>query len=220
MADRPIAVDVYEELAEAYAAAVDTKPHNAYLERPATQSLIPDVSGKRVFDAGCGSGVYAEWLLDRGATVLAVDASPKMAAFTTARTGGRADVRVADLALPLDFLEHESFDLILSPLVLDYILDWRAVFAEFYRVLRPGGHCIVSVTHPFSDFTYFRSKAYFNTELVKSEWRGFKPVRLHMPSYRRSLADTLNPLTGAGFRIETLLEPRPTLDFKAADARG
>ncbi|WP_279387450.1 hypothetical protein [Rubrobacter taiwanensis] len=29
-------------------------------ERPATLSLLPDVAGKRVLDAGCGPGVYSE----------------------------------------------------------------------------------------------------------------------------------------------------------------
>ncbi len=43
----------YEKLADAYARMIDTKPHNAYLERPATLSLLPNVEGKRVLDAEC-----------------------------------------------------------------------------------------------------------------------------------------------------------------------
>jgi 2-polyprenyl-3-methyl-5-hydroxy-6-metoxy-1,4-benzoquinol methylase len=66
MNDDPIALDAYETLAEAYASVIDTKPHNAYYERPATLSLLPEVRGKRVLDAACGPGVYAEWLLSRG----------------------------------------------------------------------------------------------------------------------------------------------------------
>lgn len=64
--DKHIAFDAYEKLADAYAAMVDTKPHNAYLERPATLSLLPNVKGKRVLDAGCGPGVYSEWLVKHG----------------------------------------------------------------------------------------------------------------------------------------------------------
>ena len=70
MAGKPIALDAYETLAEAYASVVDTKPHNAYYERPATLSLLPNVNGKRVLDAGCGPGVYSEWLIERGARTL------------------------------------------------------------------------------------------------------------------------------------------------------
>ena len=41
-----------------------------------------------------------------------------------------------------------------------------------------------------------------------------------MPSYRRSLEATLNPLMDAGFRLEKIVEPRPTEDFKQADPEG
>ena len=38
---KPIAQDAYNAIAEAYAAVVDTKPHNAYYERPATSPYYP-----------------------------------------------------------------------------------------------------------------------------------------------------------------------------------
>ncbi len=219
MTDIPIALDAYEALADVYAAMIDTKPHNAYCERPATLSLLPPVDGARVFDAGCGSGVYSDWLLAHGATVVAADASPRMVELTRTRTGGRAEVHVADLAQPFTFLDDASCDLVVCPLVLEYVREWRPVFAEFRRVLSPGGHLVVSVTHPFSDATQFKSTRYHDTELVRVEWRGFAPVRVTMPSYRRSLAETLNPFADAGFRIERLVEPKPTAEFRAADPR-
>ena len=60
----PLAFDAYERLAEAYSERVETKPHNAYYERPATLGLLPDVEGLRVLDAGCGPG-GSERLADR-----------------------------------------------------------------------------------------------------------------------------------------------------------
>ena len=42
-------------------------------------------------------------------------------------------------------------------------------------------------------------------------------MKIHMPSYRRSLEATLNPIIEAGFRLEKILEPRPTEEFKKAD---
>ena len=219
MTDQPIALDAYEDLAESYAALVDTKPHNAYYERPATLSLLPDVEGKKVLDVGCGPGAYAERLLDRGAQVVAVDVSPRMAELAKARTRGRAEVHRADIAAPLSFLETASFDLVLGPLVMDYVRNWRATFGEFHRLLHPGGHLVVSVTHPFFDFTYFKSERYFETELVASEWKGFGPKRVRVPSYRRSLEDTVNPFLESGFQIERLLEPKPTKELCDADPR-
>src|SRR5262245_64111613 len=101
---KPLAFDAYEALASRYAAQVDTKPHNAYYERPATLSLLPKVTGKRVLDAGCGPGWYSEWLIQHGASVVAVDASPRMVELARRRAGKQAEVRQADLNEPLDFL--------------------------------------------------------------------------------------------------------------------
>jgi|SRR2546423_1115566 len=219
MNDKPVALDAYEILAEAYASVVDTKPHNAYYERPATLSLLPEVKGKRVLDAACGPGVYSEWLLSRGAEVVAVDASPKMVELARQRLGATSDVRQADLSKPLNFLDSSSFDIVLSPLTMEYIEDWHSTFAEFYRVLRPGGYFVLSVTHPFFDYVYFKSDNYFETELVGGEWKGFGSVRVHMPSFRRSLSATLNPLIEVGFSLERILEPKPTDEFKEADPK-
>lgn len=219
MSDKPIALEAYELLAEAYASAIDTKPHNAYYERPATLSLLPGVGGKRVLDAACGPGVYSQWLRSRGAEVVAVDASPKMVELAKRRLGETVDVRQADLSRPLTFLESASFDIVLSPLTMEYIEDWGSTFREFYRVLRPGGHFVLSVTHPFFDYHYFKSNNYFETELVGGEWRGFGTIKVHMPSYRRSLEATINPLLESGFRLERILEPRPTEEFEAADPK-
>ena len=116
----PTALEAYETLAESYAAGIDSKPENAYYEMPATLSLLPDVKGKRVLDAGCGPGQYAEWLVDRGAIVTAVDASPKMVKLARDRLRGRAVVQQADLSEPLT-LPDNSFDIVLCPLVLDHI---------------------------------------------------------------------------------------------------
>ena len=215
---RPIAYDAYEALADGFAAKVDTKPHNAYYERPATLSLLPDVAGKRVLDAGCGPGAYAEWLLDRGATVSGFDASPSMIAHARKRTGGRAELRVHDISAPLDFVADASIDLVLCPLVLEYVKDWRPVLREFHRVLMPGGTLVVSLQHPFTDYTYFKSQAYFETELVFSEWTGFGG-RVRVPCFRRSLAETLQPFLDAKFALSRVLEPKPTEEFRAADPR-
>lgn len=217
MNHKPIALDAYEILAESYASLVDTKPHNAYYERPATLSMLPEVKGKRVLDAACGPGVYSEWLIGHGAQVVGVDASSKMVELARRRLGETVDLRQADLSQPLTFLNNETFDIVLSPLTMEYIEDWRSTFAEFHRVLCPGGHLILSVTHPFFDYKYYKSSKYFETEFVSSQWSGFGDVKVRMPSFRRSLEATLNPLIEAGFCLERILEPKPTEEFKEAE---
>jgi SAM-dependent methyltransferase len=215
-ADKPLALDAYEALADSYAKWAETKAHNAYYERPAMLALLPDVAGLRVLDAGCGPGVYAEWLLDHGADVVCVDASPKMVAHSRDRVGTRAEVILADLGKPLDFLEDAGFDLVISPLVIDYLADWPAVFSEFHRVLKPGGRFIASKEHPASDYTQRLVDNYFRKQLVSATWRGFgTPVEV--TAWHRPLQDLINALAGAGFVIERMVEPQPIPKFREAD---
>jgi ubiquinone/menaquinone biosynthesis C-methylase UbiE len=214
---QPIAQDAYNDLAEAYAALVDTKPHNAYYERPATLSLLPDVNGKRVLDAGCGPGVYAEWLVTHGGIVVAFDANEKMVALAKQRLGEKVQVLQANLEAPLDFLADTSFDGVISPLVMDYVKVWEPVFREFHRVLKPGGYLVFSMEHPYMKYaTHHLMSNYFKVERVEYVWRGFgKPVSV--PSYRRPLSGVINPLLQAGFVLDQILEPLPTEEFWEKD---
>ena len=217
MIDPPVAQEAYNQLADDYAARIDSKAHNAFYDRPAVLSLLPDVTGKRVLDAGCGPGAYAEWLLDHGAQVVAVDANEKMLAHARERTGDRAEFHLANLNAPLDFLANASFDLVICPLVLDYIRDWTPLFREFQRVLRPGGVLVFSHGHPASEFfLYYADGNYHEVEQVSWEWTGFGTV-VTMPSYRRPLAAVFNPLIDAGFVLDRVLEPRPIEAFREAD---
>jgi SAM-dependent methyltransferase len=217
MNDKPIAFDAWEELAEPYSAKVETKAHNALYERPATLSLLPDVKGLRVLDAGCGPGVTARWLIEHGAEVVGVDASPKMVLLARERVGDSAKILEGDLGKPLDFLEDVSFDVILSSLVLSYVPDWQPVFKEFFRLLRPSGLLVFSSDHPFDDFFRFLDKAnYFEVERIEDTWRGFG-FEVLVPFYRRPLSEVINPLIAAGFRLDTILEPRPLPEFMDAE---
>jgi SAM-dependent methyltransferase len=202
-------VDSYEIIGEHHARALDSV-YNDYNERPAIYALLGEVQGRRVLDAGCGPGHYAAWLVDQGATVLALDASPKMVQLARQRLGDGAQVRQADLNEPLDFLEAASFDLVLSTLALDYVRDWDWLFADFRRVLVEGGRLVFSVHHPF--FLDLKVEAdvedrYFCTEQVEEDWRVFG---LTIPAYRRPLGAMSSALWGAGFLIEQLIEPQPT----------
>src|SRR5262245_14141436 len=222
MSEEPIARAGYDQLADAYAAQVATKPHNAFYDRPALLSLLPAVANAHVLDAGCGSGIYTEWLVNHGATVLALDASPRMVAHAQARLQGRATIREADLGQPLDFLPSAAFDLIVSALVLDYVRDWARLFADLCRLLRVGGHLVFSVCLPSAEFYEQHPDGnYFEIEpvLATFDWPAFG-VHVGIPYYRRPLSAMLDPLLRVGFRLERLLEPRPTAEFEIHDAQN
>lgn len=214
---KPVAQDAYNAIAEAYAERVDTKPHNAYYERPAMQSLLPDVHGRHVLDAGCGPGVYTEWLVKHGAQVVAFDANPKMVRLARKRVGDKAQVVLANLEEPLSFLQDDKFDVVLSPLAMDYVKYWEPTFREFHRVLKPGGMLVFSMEHPYTKYHYHsQTSNYFDVELVEYTWRGFgTPVQV--PSYRRPIGSVVDSLLRAGFILEKILEPQPTPEFKMVD---
>jgi SAM-dependent methyltransferase len=217
MSHDPIAYHAWEAMAQAYADRLETKAHNAYYERPAVLSLLPDLPGMRVLDAGCGPGLYADILTERGARVVGLDRSPQMVALAHLRAGDRAAFLQADLGTSLPFTSAASFDLVLSSLTLHYVKDWRLPFREFYRLLRPGGWLVASVGHPFADYDRFRPEAhYFEVERIEETWTGFgAPTKV--ASYRRPLEATVNPVIAAGFHLDRILEPRPTEAFEAQD---
>ena len=74
----PVRANAYDRIAEAYTAENETSLMNAYYERPAMLELAGNVTGRRILDAGCGSGPLFAALRDRGATVTGVDASAGM----------------------------------------------------------------------------------------------------------------------------------------------
>ncbi len=216
---RPVAQDTYDLLAPLYNERAPTKDYNAHYDRPATLSLMPDVRGKRVLDAGSGPGIYSEWLVEHGAEVVAFDVSPRMIEFFKQRLGERATVFQADLEEPLPSLEDERFDVVLCALALDYVHDWRPTFREFARVLRHDGLFVCSIGHPAADyFIYHNQGNYFEREQVVEQWsfggdldsRGY----IEVTRYRHPLGHLFEALSSAGLALERFLEARPTQAFK------
>ncbi len=212
--EKSISYDSYQKLAEYYFHHVDTKPFNAYYERPGTLSLLPDVENKTVLDAGCGAGWYTKWLLDHGAKVTSVDFSENMIHVTKQRVGNQAEIFTADLNQPLN-IQSKKYDVIVSALTLHYLKDWEGTMQEFNRVLINKGRLIFSVHHPFMDFTLFNCNNYFATELLTDEWETPEGA-VEVQFYRRPLNEILKPLYLNGFVIEKIIEPMPTEEFRKA----
>lgn len=211
-------VKAYNTLAEDYNRMIDHKPHNAYYDRPNTLSLFKDIQNRSVLDAACGPGKYAEVLLSKGARVTGFDLSPEMVRLAKKRNAGQGTFFVHDMADPLSSLADASFDYVLCALALHYLEDWDPTIKEFHRVLKTNGQLIISIEHPFFEYTYFKSKAYFKTEAVSCVWNGFgQPIEMH--SYRRSLHNCITSFTQNGFYIDQLVEPKPLPVFEQLDPR-
>jgi SAM-dependent methyltransferase len=211
MAVDPPKVNDYDSFAEAYTAENETNLVNAYYERPAMLALAGDVAGRRILDAGCGSGPLFAALRDRGAIVRGFDTSTGMLELARRRLGDGADLRVVDLGGPLPYPD-DTFDDVVASLVLHYLEDWGPALAELRRVLKPGGRLIASVDHPFAIVTMHhqagREAAYLDTTNWTEEWTIGGQTAL-MSIWHRPLHAMIEAFTGAGFRITVISEPDP-----------
>lgn len=207
---------MYSRHADEYATAIRNNSYNALYDRPSLLALLPDVKEQRVLDLGCGPGEYAEWLLQRGARVTAVDASPEMVALVQERLGDAIHCYEQDLNQGLPRETDASFDLVICPLAIHYLQHFAPLFLEIKRVLQPGGLFVFSTHHPFADYPLSPSGNYFATEKIVDEWNTVgKPVRVEF--YRRPLAAILQPLLDAGLTLVELSEGKPDARMEQSD---
>jgi SAM-dependent methyltransferase len=113
------------------------------LHKAALTHVLRDPSGQRVLDFGCGTGRLSEWLTDRGAEVLGVDASPEMIAAARERVPSTRFAVLDSQRIPA---QNGAFDVVLSVYVLQYFVMEAPLLSEtiheLARVLASGGQLV------------------------------------------------------------------------------
>lgn len=203
--------DMYSTFANEYDDVIQDNIYNANLERPTLQSMLPTLVNLSVVDLGCGSGVYAQYLLSQGAAkVTCIDYAEEMVQLVTrkaelAGVNNIVDAYAQDLSKGLPNEIDASADLVISPLMVHYLEDLNPLFVDVHRILKTGGSFVFSTHHPFADFECSKSGNYFERELVQQEWDTVgKPVQVKF--YRRSLTEITNALTQNGLVITQISE--------------
>lgn len=108
----------------------------------AALSLLDAQPCELILDVGCGDGVLTQRIVDAGARVIGLDASPEMVEAARARG---VDAFVADaqaLDLAGQALRFGQFDAAFSNAALHWMLDPKAVASGLYSVLKPGGRFV------------------------------------------------------------------------------
>jgi 2-polyprenyl-6-hydroxyphenyl methylase/3-demethylubiquinone-9 3-methyltransferase len=102
--------------------------------------FVPSWAGLRVLDLGCGGGLTAEVLAQRGAQVIGIDRSlPSLrTAHRHARQGAAVIGYAGGDAGALALADH-SVDVVVCVDVLEHVPSVPRVLAECARVLKPGG---------------------------------------------------------------------------------
>jgi SAM-dependent methyltransferase len=139
------------------------------------------LAGRTVLDAGAGTGAASRALTARRATVLAVDLSAGMLAWSAAT---RPPCAVADIqALPL---ADGSVDDVVTAFVLNHLAEPASGLAELARVTRPGGALLATV---FSNHN--RTSVRDRIDALAASW-GWQA-----PAWYGALKTTAMPLLGS-----------------------
>lgn len=179
--------------------------------------IVP-APGAQTLDLGCGEGRSTRDLEAHGHRVVGIDSSPTLLRYAReADPTGRYEL--ADAArLPFP---DASFDVVVAYNSLMDVSDLVGSTREAARVLQPGGHLCISVTHPINDAGAFSSAepdaAYVIAGSYLKSRRFFDRVErggltMNFFGWTHSLEDYFRALEDAGLRVERLREPPPSAE--------
>jgi len=106
------------------------------------ERFMGDVAGRRVLDLGCGVGFFGAMARARGASTVGLDFSEDALGIARDQHPGMPLVRADATRVPL---ASDRFDVVLLNDIIEHLDEelGRAMVAEAYRVLRPGGHLVI-----------------------------------------------------------------------------
>lgn len=189
------------------------------------KELFPDVENKSVLDLGCGYGWHCMYAARcKAGKVLGIDQSAAMIEEAKKRNGDER-IRYEVCSLEEYAYPRETYDLVVSNLVLHYVRDLDRIYGNVYRTLKPGGVFIFNIEHPV--FTgsvnqewvrdengtaqYWPVDRYFYPGERKTSFLGHTVTKEH-----HTLTQILTGLLQAGFAIEAVEEaipPKEMLDL-------
>jgi SAM-dependent methyltransferase len=162
----------------------------------------------RWLDVGCGTGAFSQLIATRCAprSLAGIDPSPEQIGYARAHFP-RYQFEVADAAaIPFP---DAAFDVVASALVLHFIPDRQAAFAEMRRVLAPGG-VVGGYTWKREGLKEFAAYAPVIDGLAAI---GVAPPH-SVPVEESSVGGMLNSLEAAGFRDAEAIEIEVTQTYR------
>lgn len=110
---------------------------------------ICEVEGSKVLDMGCGGGIYSRALVDLGATtVTGLDFSNQQLSAAEANSKEYPSLRFYFGNVLDTGLESEQYDIVLNRAVIHHVKDLDKFLKEIFRLLKPGGQCLIQDRTP------------------------------------------------------------------------
>lgn len=126
-------------------------------EKELINRLTDPSPGDRIFDAGCGTGIFTVDFLKAGAIVTGLDISRGMLLNAAAGLKNLFFNAVQGDMLNLPFPDG-IFDKTVSITALEFIQDAQTAMNELFRVTRPGGIVIAATLNSLSPWAVRRSQ--------------------------------------------------------------
>ncbi|MCA0988639.1 class I SAM-dependent DNA methyltransferase [Guptibacillus algicola] len=188
---------------------------NALIETPALLDLLGSVEGGDILDLGCGDATLGTMLLDFGCqSYLGIDGSDNMCERANLKLDG-LNGRVVHSSLQAFHYPKESYDIVVSQLVLHYIENLDDLLNDVFQSIKENGRFVFSVQHPLLTASFKSMEAggkrsnwivddYFVSGKRVEPWIGEKVVKYH-----RTIEEYFKKLQRAGFVIEGIREATP-----------
>jgi ubiquinone/menaquinone biosynthesis C-methylase UbiE len=133
------------------------------LEKIACETVLGEISFRRVLELGGGTGKNTGWLAERAEVVQSIDFSTEMQAVARSKVPNEnVQFRLGDIRSEWSFAASGA-DLITCSLILEHVDDLDFVFRQAAATLDHGGHLYICELHPFKQ--YQGSKARFETSV-------------------------------------------------------
>ena len=130
----------YESFADEFDSKMNMYDTNKRLEVIFNELLREDITGKKLLDAGCGTGWFSKLSCERGAIVTSMDLGENLLSKVAQKCTSE---RVVGSILEIPFKDN-SFDIIVSSEVIEHVPDPYKAIQELFRVLKPGGTLVLT----------------------------------------------------------------------------
>ncbi|MCD6558751.1 MAG: class I SAM-dependent methyltransferase [Palaeococcus sp.] len=147
-------MEYFDRIADRYDSWYRTKT-GSYVDRTEKRLIFSMMRTKRgkALDLGCGTGNYTVELYKRGFDVVGVDLSEKMLEVARKKLPDVNFVGASAYDLPFG---DESFDLVLSVTMFEFLEEPEKAIKEIHRVLKSGGEVIIGTMNGRSSWFFFK----------------------------------------------------------------